>query len=246
MSTLPKRRLAGWAVAAACALLLPAPGRAATLPIVLDPNGPTIDSAYPDGTLSYDRGTGNFHSDSVPLSITRIDPFVFGQFSSGNVSIDLFVDTSGNFVSNGSGFVLTGGVDLDGDGTDDATGTLLTGTITGFGADPAGPPTVAFNGTFVITGGSFTQPIPLSGGGTQDPLFNVGDIGGFFLFAESVTSGTLGDFSASFSSDSGKDLEGPVLPAPPGAVLALIGAGMLLSRSTLRRRKLLAALCNRP
>jgi hypothetical protein len=241
----PRLRSAGWALAALCALLLPAPGRAGFLPVTLDDNGPTILSAWPDGTLSYNATTLRFHSDSLPLVISRINPPLFGLFDSGNVSIDLLVDHNGNFISNGTGFALTGGVDLDGDGIDDASGTLLTGTITAFGlGTPPGPPTVDFDGKFVITGGQFTQPIPLSGGGTEPPLFSVGQTGGFILSAESVTSGTLGNFNSSFSSDTGKDLEGPLaasVPQPAAISLGLLGVGVVLGWAALRRRSPLAA-----
>jgi hypothetical protein len=258
MSTLPRSRLAGCVLAAACALLLPSAGRAGYLSFSLNSSGPTIDSAWPPGTLKYDAGTGNFHSDSLPLTLTRFDASanltLYGQFTSGNVSIDLFVDKMGNFVSNGTGFVLTGTVDfldpttLDptkpiGSASGDAGNPLLFGPITNFGflqvGTPAGNPPVLFNGLFTMQGGVLTKPVTING--TPTTIYNPGTQGGFILTAETTLSGTPGDFTKSFSADLGKDVEGAVVPAPPAGVLALICAGLLLGRAVFRRRKSLAA-----
>lgn len=237
MGTALHPRPAGWALAAVVALLLlPPPGRAGLVPVTLDPNGPTIDS-FDGGTLTYNALTGNFHSDTTPLSLSGTflpgSPIVFDLGFPSDLSIDLTVNHAGNLVGTGT-FQLTGALDLDGDGTDDASGTLLTGTITDFGAN-RGPPTDPFDGIFRITGGLLTAPVSLSGGGSESVGFHVGQAGGFFLFAEDVTQGTLGDFSHSFASDSAKSEVGVVVPEPATAVLGLLGGVLLACRVAGRR-----------
>ena len=244
-------RPVGWALVVVGVLLLSTPGRAALLTFQLDPNGPTIQSAF--GTLAYEAAGGNFHSDSVPLSLTRIIPPLNGLFASGNVSIDLLVTKSGNFLSNGSGFVLTGEVDffdptfttLLGSVGDSTNPVLLSGPIVDFGAAPPGPEPGGvpglFNGLFVMQGGLLTQPVTLNDG-SKVSIFSPGQVGGFLLTAEDSTSGTLGDFSSSFSSDSVKDLEGQeIVPQPATVTLGLLGAGVLLGWAVIGRRRPLAA-----
>jgi hypothetical protein len=146
------------------------------------------------------------------------------------------VDKSGNLVSGLPGFSLSGSIDLNGDGTDDASGTLLKGKITSFGATPAGPATWLYNGTFLIEGGLLTAPVALSGGGSVGPLFTLGSTGGFLGNAEDTISGTLGDFMHDFASDQDKPVAGPV-PEPATLVAGLVVGGLMLARSLRRRRR---------
>jgi hypothetical protein len=193
-----------------------------------------------DGSLSYNATTGQFHSTTVPIVLT--DPRLPGGAGSfigatDQTTIDLFVDHNGNFLRSGGGFKIRGDVDLDNDGTADASGVLLEGTITAFGAQDAGPPTRVFDGLFTIEGGALTRPTPLSGGGTAPAEFRVGSTGGFFLFAENVASGTLGDFTHNFSTPdlSVKDTVGVAVPEPATWVLVLVGSGALAARGCFRR-----------
>jgi len=219
-----------------CVLLLTAaPGRATTLPIGLDPNGPTILGV--GGNLSYNASTGEFSSQTIPtvLSLPSLSPpYTYFDFT-GTTSIDLFVNPDGSFLSNGTGLSISGG-SLTFAGTL-VTGPFLTGTITAFGADSPGPPTRTFNGLFQVTGGSLTAPISLPSGGSQPALFTVGQTDGFFVYGEDYTSGTLGDFSSSFSSDSVKDQEGVIVPEPASLTLALglAGTGLGLAWATARK-----------
>jgi hypothetical protein len=241
------------ALAVASLILQSAPGGscrgASLIPITFVTNGPTVSGA--NGTLTYNAGTGAFDASVLepandpsfnsliftpagqPLNLVFLDPAM------GTVSLtfDLKVNTSGNFVSSGTGVTLKGAVDVDGDGTDDASGTLLTGTIFAFGAGAAGPPTVTFNGLFHVTGGLLTGPITLSGGGTLPIQFPVGATGGFDLFAENVTSGILGNFAASFSSSSVKPSVGLVVPEPGSLMLALFGIVTLGGSRLAQRRR---------
>ena len=238
------------------ALLLPAaPGRADPLLNITLADSPTVQSipgtpiGFTSGGITYNATTGEFRSDTIPVVVNANTlPMGFGLFDlslPGAATIDLFVNKNGSFVSSGLGYRLTGSVDLDGDGTNDVTGTnanpLLFGPVVAFGGDqfesnPPGIPTITFDGMFVIQGGLLTQPVMLSGGGSVSVGFMVGQRGGFFLDAENQSSPTpppfvLGNFMTNFASDTVKDLEGVAIPAPPSAVLAVLGAGLLaLSR----------------
>ncbi len=216
-----------------CALLLAAaPSRADLIPITLDPNGPTIQGV--SGTLSYNAGTGEFQSQTTPadLGAASLPSPSFALFDfTGITTIDLFVNkTNGSFLGNGSGLSVSGGSLTLPDGTTvTGPGPYLTGTITAFGADPPGPATRNFDGLFQVTGGSLTAPIALNSGGSLPALFTVGQTGGFFVSAEDVTSGTLGDFTSSFSSDSVKDEEGAlIVPEPSSLFVGLAGTGLVL------------------
>jgi hypothetical protein len=237
MKKSPYLRPAALALAVGLLLVAASSCRADLLLIPPEPTSPVIASF--NGHLSYNATSRIFHSDSNPLSFT--DPaFGTSLFSgAGQVTIDLTVDHNGNFISSGTGFRLTGSLDLDSDGTPDVSGTLLFGTITAFGADAPGPPSREFDGLFTIEGGQLTQNIPLSGGGTRFGGFSVGETGGFLLFAENVTSGTLGDFSHDFASSNVKDNEfGTAVPEPSSFVLVLVGGCLLAGLGCFRKRVL--------
>jgi hypothetical protein len=224
-----------------CALLLACGSSRAggLIPITLDPNGPTIQGLI-GGTLSYNASTGEFLSQTIPtvLSAGSLPPPPPTLFDfTGTTSIDLFVNTDGSFRGNGSGLSISGGTLTLGDGTT-VTGPFLTGTITAFGAQPAGPPTLVFDGLFQVTGGSLTAPIALNGGGNLPAVFTVGQTAGFIVNAENVTSGTLGDFMSSFSSNSVKDVEGAIVPEPWSVFQGLTGIGLVwAARQRARRRE---------
>ena len=208
-------------------LLGTAPSRAALLPITLDPNGPNIQGFF--GILSYDSGKGEFQSQTIPLVLSSLSlPDNSDYFDlTGTTTIDLFVKADGSFNGSGTGLSISGGNLSFSDGTT-VSDPFLTGTITAFGAEPAGPPSLNFDGLFQVTGGSLTAPITLTGGGSIPALFSVGQTAGFFVTAEDVTSGTFGDFGSSFSSDSVKDQEGVLVPEPATMTLALTGTIFVL------------------
>jgi hypothetical protein len=200
-----KQRCPRWAgPALAVALLsLAAPPPCPAGPVILNYNG----------RLTYDAGTGNFHSDLTPLSYTD-DGGVTLFTGPGATSIDLLVDHSGAFLSSGTGFQLTGTVHAGGM---DFSGDLPHGPITAFAADLPGPPTRHFNGSFDITGGALTML----------PDFPAGSPSAFILYAEDVTVGTLGDFTHNFASDSVKGPGPAPAPEPAAWVLGLVGAGVV-------------------
>lgn len=205
-------------------------GRADLLNVQLDPSKPVVFGV--NGVLTFNAANGNFHVDALALTYTNSAlPNGFAFIDGGSSIIDLIVDNNGAFVANGTGVTVTGSIDLDGDGADDVTGDalnpLLTGTITNFGAQAAGPPTLTFDGLFTIDGGALTGLIPLSGGGSISGGFDVGTGGGFILSAENATTGILGDFISDFSSDQTKVQIGSVVPEPSGVTLAILAAATL-------------------
>ena len=204
----PLFQSAGLSLAIGFLLFGPAPVcRADLVPIDFAPAGPVILGI--NGSLAYNSTTGVFHSDVVPIiyAPAPASPGFANISGTAQITIDLKVDNTGAFVSNGAGLTVTG--TLSGGGIAPVSGTLLTGQITDFGAQPAGPPTWTSDGLFTIEGGALTGNIPLSAGGTMFGGFTVGQTGGFILNAENVTNGQLGDFTSDFASSRVKVKIGP-------------------------------------
>jgi hypothetical protein len=204
------------------------PSQGGLVDLQFAPGGPVVlaDPFF----LSYTSSTGEFTSNSIPLTITADalqaaigTPVV--NITSGSLSIDLNVNAAGAFVSSGTGVTLTGSIDFNGKAS--VSGTLLQGTITSFGSDPAGPPSWKYNGLFVSDSGILTQLIALSGGGALDALFPAGKAAGYFSVAEDVFGGTLGDFSMDFAGDDKPELAA-LVPEPSTLALGLVGAGVWL------------------
>jgi hypothetical protein len=228
-------------------LLAPSTCHADLVPITL--GAPTISGS--GGHLSYNASTGDFNETLSGPTLAYAAPFLkltngvpLPALFTGTLSIDLTVNQSGNFVSNGAGFTLTGKITMNlQDGGQVTFGTssssvLLTGTITAFGAQAAGPPTLTFDGTFTVTGGALTQTLTDTKGNPVFGGYTVGASGGFLLSVENVTGGTLGDFTHNFSSSSVKPTIGVLVPEPNSLVLLLTGAVALLGwrASRVRRR----------
>ncbi len=208
------------------------------IPINFDQNGPFIIAT--DGSVTYDSSTGDFNvqatgnfflSNDLPGGLPQV------PVNGGTAVIDLTLDQSGNLLGPGS-IALNGGIDFDQDGTDDVTGSLLTGSVTAFGAATAGPAPWEFDGLFNMTGGGLTQSsIPLSGGGTFTDLFKVGETGGFDLVIEQQVSGILGDFLADFSGNTVKGIVvGVSVPEPSTATLQIIALASMAGTGLLCRR----------
>ena len=103
------------------------------------------------GTVTFDAGTQEF---SVQASPTIFAGTTQGLFSDPRgLSIRIQVDGSGNLIGGvpGDDLVLTGNLDIDGNGTVDFSGVLLTGEVSGFGflnvggTDRALPTNMTFN-----------------------------------------------------------------------------------------------------
>ena len=243
MSVYLCRRRQGLAlVLGALCLLAPSTGRADLLPVNFQPGSPIISGS--NGSLTYNAATDDFDVTLTGSSLFYAAPFVqprgFALFS-GSLTIDLEVDHNGDFIANGAGLILLGTVTINGATfTGTAANPLLTGRITDFGSQAAGPPTRDFDGYFTITGGALTQTMTGTGGQPVFGGFPVGSSGTFLLSAENVTSGILGDFSHDFSSSSVKP-EGGVTAIPePSSLNLLLTAAVVLGAWGLWRKRRLA------
>jgi hypothetical protein len=243
---------AGWLVVFVV-LAAPRPTTAGPLlPINFTP-APGVQAT--SGTLMYTASTLDFNlSTTDPNALTLFTPFYStpsnpnspfaGFFDLGlpaALTIDLHVNASGNLVAGGTGFTLSGAVDIDGDGLDDPKGpptamTLLTGTITAFGTNGPGPGPVTFNGLFQVTGGRLTAPMTLSNNDNIGALFTIGSRDGFAITAEQSISGILGDFRADFKASPDKTYAGAFVPEPGALVLVLSGTVTLCGYVLVRRR----------
>jgi hypothetical protein len=201
----------------------------------LAPVNPQNASAF--DLLSYFVSSGEFTSTGPALSITENNG-LFAFINSGMITIDLYVDSSGNFFSSGTGVTVTGDIDI---GNTDVSGTLLQGTITAFGAEPAGPATWSANGLFTISYGLLTQTQ-----GTLPALFTVGQQAGFTVSSEYSYGGNsnpgeslfLGDFTQDFYGTSDKPEVFNLVPVPPTLQLILLGGGLLAGARFFKERRL--------
>jgi hypothetical protein len=229
--SLPVRLAALAGAACLSALLAAGPGRADLLPFDLSPSGPVVLSFNLNGSrlndgLTYDAATGNLHSVMTPLTYTTPGGTIASFTGPGSLVLDLTVGPSGALAGGGT-FQLSGTVGLGGTVF---SGDLLDGTVTAFGADPAGPPSWAFNALFTIEGGALTADPALTG-------FASGSPGEFIGFAENVTTGTLGDFTQNFASNRVKSDVGVPIPEPASLALALVGATVATGVGAWRQRR---------
>jgi hypothetical protein len=242
---IPQRRFVLALAVSVLFLRAPSPCHAGLLPVTFATGGPIVSGS--NGGITYNASTGDFNATLTTPTLTLAAPFVnpppghnFALITTPKLVIDLTVDQSGNFVANGTGLALTGKVSF----TDQFGGTvtfgtsstsvLLQGTVTAFGAQPAGPPSLTFDGYYTITGGALTTMQTDSLGNSVFGGFPVGFAGGFLLDAENVTGGTLGNFAANFSSSSDKPTVGVLAPEPRTLALLSIGTALLLRRKNIQ------------
>jgi hypothetical protein len=189
------------ATAPASATLLHVP---LTFPLLSYDNG---------GKTTYDAATDAFHVDAFPIAI-RLNAadsphFITPTAAAGEYfKISILVDDSGNLIGDdgANGLNIFGFVDLDGDHVFDAAGTLLTGTVTGFGFQNNGT-TDLFDFTFDVTGGALASYIA--------------DTVGVTLQSERSS------FADSFKANFAGAAKGTLGNVPEPASLLLLGAGVL-------------------
>lgn len=175
------------------------------------PDAPDIYSGQID--LTYDAGTNVLAAKGYSLQ------FVFGagmsaDIQNGSFDISILVDNAGNMIPGGTGLVITGDIDTDGDFVADYTGTLLSGDIALFGANGSGPGIFEF--VFAVTGGSLV------------PDF-FGSQAGVILGADGNSTFT-GSFAVNFNNLNGGAGTGTgnadTAPVPEPGTMLLLGAGM--------------------
>ena len=112
------------------------------------------------GVLTYDAST-----DALDITAT---PLRFRETSSSPVrtikgirdlQLHVLVDNTGALLGGVSGddFAIIGDIDIDGDGTIDFSGTLLTGEVKQMGFEDSGPTTDSFEFVFGVTGGALAS-----------------------------------------------------------------------------------------
>ena len=110
------------------------------------------------GALAYDATAHTFAVAANPIALRATPgapPLFVTPVPGGNefFLISIGVDGAGNLTGPTTGNLAVGGaIDLDGNGTIDVAGTLLTGDVTGFGFQENGA-TDLYDFTFAVTGG---------------------------------------------------------------------------------------------
>ncbi len=165
------------------------------------------------GKTTYDATTDAFRVDAFPIAI-RLNAadtphFITPTAAAGEYfTISIVVDDSGDLVGGGAGddLAIFGFVDLDGDSVFDASGTLLTGNVTGFGYQNNGA-TDLYDFTFNVTGGALSS----------------------YFAADVVVSlqSERSTFADSFEASFGGGAKGTLGNIPEPASLVLFGAGVL-------------------
>lgn len=193
----------------AALLLLASQSRVANatpLNLVL-PATPDVLSQFVD--ITYDADTDAFSAEGIALQFTDA-PGSDHDILNGVFSIAFQTDGT-NVVSGGDDLSITGDIPSLG-----LSGTLLTGTISRFGASPIGPGVFEFE--FLITGGALATP-----------YFDTG-IAGTILGAGSNSS-----FDGGFDDDFSNQIRGlagtgtgsaDTAPIPEPTTIVLLGAGV--------------------
>lgn len=181
------------------------------------------------GTTDYDATSDLFEVDATPftLQLGPGDPLrsILPVSGSGDhyLRISIEVDDTGSLVGGVSGddLEVVGEVDLDGDTTIDASGTLLTGEILAFGfADSPSPSTTDFyDFRFQPTGGL---------------LVGLGVYGGVDLVV--TTQSESSSFDDDFSVDFAGEAKGNLGNVPEPQTFVLLALGLLGLAVAGRRR----------
>jgi hypothetical protein len=178
------------------------------------------------GILNYDASADSLRIDAFPIAI-RLDSGSAPRFITPvPQGVEFFrigaeVDDTGALVGGilGDDLEIVGAVDLDGDGTNDAEGTLLTAEVTKFGFLDIGA-TDLYDFEFVVTGGELAELL----GGIE------GLIG---VAVQSERSSFAGSFETSFDGRA----KGTLGVVPEPTTLVLLGSGVLGLTLAGRRRR---------
>jgi hypothetical protein len=189
------------------------------------------------GVTSYNAGTDLFHTDATPLRF-RMSPTSTPRNITGgtkNFEIEIYVNQSGAFTGGVAGhdLIVTGSLDIDGNGSIDYSGTLLTGEGAQFGFLDNPGSTDTFDFRFHVSGGALAS-------------FYAGMDLGVFLNVPNSTfsnnfgvnfggggSGTLGAIAPSY--------EEPV-PEPQSLIVFSLVATGSVAAGVLRRKRTVSTL----
>ena len=180
--------------------LLAAPYVSAEL-IGVSPQLPLINFSG-TGTTEFNANSGLFEVDSAPIALV-LPPVTFisdADLEPKNFEIKIKLDQNGNLLGgvNGADLIVEGAVDLDGNGTIDVNGVLLTGEIAQFGFRDTGTVTDLYDFVFTVSGGEL------------DYLYAGYDIA---VSMNSEASNFTGSFDVNFSGKSKGQL-GAIEPSP--------------------------------
>ncbi len=144
--------------------------------------GPPHASPYP-----IDDG-GNLAVDAVPLTLWEGAPPPIFITTPRHLELAIRVSGSGELLGGlaGPDLLIEGVIDMDGDGTPEYSGTLITGEVVAFGYQDTGASTDFFDFVFELTGGQL------------EPLFGATSLG---LTLQSEESSFVGDFTEDFSGE---------------------------------------------
>ncbi|NND59514.1 MAG: hypothetical protein HKN49_04525 [Gammaproteobacteria bacterium] len=194
------------------------------------------------GGLTYDpAGTadgGLMVIEGKPLAIQLsptaaprlISPFVNNELVSLSIVID---ETTGLLAGGipGDDFLMIGQVDLDGDGTAETAGVLLTGEVLEYEGEDSGTPTDLHFFRLLVTGGEFASLYPADQVGIFVTSENSTFTGDFTVpfegkakgtIGEADCTGTIGDFVWLDSNSNGIQDDGE--PGIPGVDVVLVNA----------------------
>ncbi len=171
------------------------------------------------GQTAYDSATGSFDVSATPVTVFFADGPKDIVATHGDFQIHARIGAGGTIIrgaqagdtalvgavnANGDDLVITGGIDLDGNGTIEAheQGTLLTGELAQFGFVNDDGPTDSFDYRFVVTGGILA------------PFF-AGKDAGVLHTAEQSTM--VGNMESSFTAEA-KGFIGPTAAPLPSSI----------------------------
>ena len=157
-----------------------------------------------NGNTAYiaDQGLFSVVSEPLALQLPPVRFFSDADTEPKNFEISISVDSSGQLVGGvpGDDLLVTGSIDLDGDGVADANGTLLTGEIAQFGFRETNSQTDLYDFIFNVTGGELAY------------LYAGQDIA---VAMNSANSSFSGSFELDFSGKAKGTLGGITKPTEP-------------------------------
>ncbi|RLA21700.1 MAG: hypothetical protein DRQ62_09160 [Gammaproteobacteria bacterium] len=119
-----------------------APSTSHALLLGLSPELPTIDFSG-SGMIDYNASTGIINISGDPSTLFSVEPFIFAELQGvvgvdniKNIKLKFQVDNSGNLIPSDISLpdlVIIGSIDMNGNGTTDHSGTLLTANVMQFG-----------------------------------------------------------------------------------------------------------------